>query len=346
MMKFFRPLSYILCWGLFGMACSSQDESVQDPDESVLPLILDTDLGSSTDDLFAFQLICRYMDEGRCRLQGVVVDRPGDGPLRVADVLATYYGCPWVPIATERQGTTESPVWTDYRDLADYADASGQLLFRRTLTDLSQVPDAHLLYRRLLAQAEDHSVVICSMGFLTSLARLLQSAPDDHSPFTGVELVRRKVKALYLMAGDFSGYATEPEYNLVWDMPATKAFFSLWPREVDCCLSPSNVGGGVVYPTEEVLADLSWTDVHPIKQVYQRVTVDDVQYMWDPLVVIHAVQGDAFFHLSGRGEVSVSDDGFTSFTPSAAGCFRYQLPGDEAWVRGVLDLLRRSSAAR
>lgn len=36
--------------------------------------ILDTDIGSSTDDLFAMQMLYRYADEGKCKFLGVVVD--------------------------------------------------------------------------------------------------------------------------------------------------------------------------------------------------------------------------------------------------------------------------------
>lgn len=41
-------------------------------------VILDTDLGSSTDDLFSMQMLYRYHDKGRCKLLGVVVDRMGE----------------------------------------------------------------------------------------------------------------------------------------------------------------------------------------------------------------------------------------------------------------------------
>jgi hypothetical protein len=40
-----------------------------------MKLLLDTDIGSSTDDLFALEMLYRYEQEGRCQLLGVVVDR-------------------------------------------------------------------------------------------------------------------------------------------------------------------------------------------------------------------------------------------------------------------------------
>lgn len=41
-------------------------------------IILDTDLVSSTDDLFAMEMLYRYEEEGKCKLLGIVVDREGE----------------------------------------------------------------------------------------------------------------------------------------------------------------------------------------------------------------------------------------------------------------------------
>ncbi|MCR5239298.1 MAG: hypothetical protein K6E15_03900 [Prevotella sp.] len=41
-------------------------------------VILDTDIGSSTDDLIALEMLYHYANEGRCKLLGVVVDRQGE----------------------------------------------------------------------------------------------------------------------------------------------------------------------------------------------------------------------------------------------------------------------------
>lgn len=48
--------------------------------ERVSLVILDTDIGLSTDDLFALEMLFRYEEAGKCHLLGVVVDRPIDIP--------------------------------------------------------------------------------------------------------------------------------------------------------------------------------------------------------------------------------------------------------------------------
>ena len=57
---------------LFGMmlfmSCSNRDNSGSPQEYTGMPLvILDTDIGSSTDDLFALEMLYRYEEQGLCR---------------------------------------------------------------------------------------------------------------------------------------------------------------------------------------------------------------------------------------------------------------------------------------
>ena len=64
------------------------------------------------------------------------------------------------------------------------------------LSSQSQVEEAVPVLRRTLAGAEDHTVVVSSVGFLTNMAQLLTSPPDQYSDLTGAQLVSQKVGAL------------------------------------------------------------------------------------------------------------------------------------------------------
>ena len=88
-----------ICVSLAFTACSNDDDPVSDSTDDKeytgIPLIiLDTDIGSFTDDLFAMQMLYRYADEGKCKFLGVVVDRQGEDSAAVADVMNTYFGYP------------------------------------------------------------------------------------------------------------------------------------------------------------------------------------------------------------------------------------------------------------
>lgn len=251
----------------------------------------------------------------------------------------TYFGHANVPIGLERNGIKTPRVFIDYRNLYKLTTGKGEPMFKQTVSDYSTLPDGWKLYRQLLASQPDHSVSICSLGFVSCLTQLLASEPDDLSPLSGVELVRQKVKCLYLMAGIFTS-SEEPEYNFLQAPEFAKKFFELWPRDVDAVFSPMEVGNEIEYKPETVISDISRTDIHPIKQVYMNYNCDTGQKMWDPMTLIQAVEGDAMFSLSERGIVSLTSKIGTSFTPSATGNHRYQKPGSKAWCDKMLEKIR------
>ena len=321
------------------VSCDKREPSSASQQSSVPLVILDTDIGSSTDDLFSLEMLYRYQEQGRCRLLGVVVDREGEDCAACADVMNSYFGHGDIPIGLVRHGIENPQVWIDYRALPTHTDTDGNLLFQHSVADYAALPDGWQLYRRLLASQPDHSVSIVSIGFVTCLAQLLESEPDSYSSLNGVELVRLKVRCIYLQGGVF-GTSEEPDFNFAQGITFAQTFFRLWPQEVDMVFSPMEVGQEVEYTPEQVIADIDWTDRHPIKQVYMNYNCNTGQRMWDPMAVIQAVEGDSLFALSPRGTVQLTDNAETPFTPSATGHCRYQLPGDAAWNARMLQKIR------
>ena len=302
-------------------------------------IILDCDMGSSTDDLFALMMLHRYMDMKRCNLIGVVVDRMGRANADIVDVLNTYYGHPDIPIGLETQGQADTHVWIPYHNLAYARTREGIPMFQRTVGDEGSYMEGYKLYRKLLSEQPDRSVTIASIGLVTSLARLLESGPDEYSPLNGVELVRAKVKDIYAMGGVF-GKAVEPDYNFLQAIDFSLKFFELLPKEVDIVFSPGEVGDPLDYRPELVIADMDWTDHHPIKWTYQFLNCNTGQKMWDPQAIINAVEGDGFYQLSERGWVTLTRNGETLFTPDPEGNCRYQRPGDPVWCDTALKYIR------
>ena len=79
-------------------------------------VILDCDMGSSTDDLFALMMLYRYMDMKRCNLIGVIVDRMGKANADIVDVMNNFYGYPDIPIGLETDGQKDTHVWITYHN--------------------------------------------------------------------------------------------------------------------------------------------------------------------------------------------------------------------------------------
>jgi inosine-uridine nucleoside N-ribohydrolase len=351
------PLGYAKNWvmaailTLFGTfvftGCSTDDDdnpAVEQEYTGVPLVILDTDIGSSTDDLFSLEMLHYYQQQGRCKLLGVIVDREGEDCAACADVMNTYFNYSDVPIGLVRNGIKNPSVWINYKALPTYTKADGTPMFARSIGDYSALPDGWQLYRRLLAAQPDHSVSICSIGFTACLAQLLESVGDTYSPLSGVELVRSKVKRLYIQGGSF-GQSPEPDFNFLQGMEFAKTFFRLWPSDVDIIFDPMETGNGIEYLPEQVISDVSWTDYHPIKQVYMNCNCNTGQMMWDPLTVINAVEGDNLFTLTERGTVVLNDDGTVIFTHSATGNSRFQMPGDDAWRSTMLEKIRNVNKA-
>ena len=328
---------------LLAIACltlqSCNKNKGEEPIAVVPAIIYDTDIGSSTDDLFGLEMLYNYHNQGRCRLLGVVVDRMGEDCAASADVMNTYFGHRDLPIGLVKDGIENPAVWIDYRALPSYTLADGSPMFQRSIENYSSLPDGWQLYRRLLAAEPDHSVSIVSVGFVTCLAQLLESEGDEYSSLTGVELVRKKVKCLYIQGGRF-GVADEGDFNFAQGIGFAQTFFQLWPSDVDIVFSPMETGQLVEYIPEQVIADIDWTDIHPVKQVYLTCNCNTGQKMWDPMAVINAVEGDCLFSLSERGSITILPDAETPFTPSPTGNCRYQLPGDEAWANTMLEKIR------
>ena len=305
-------------------------------------VILDCDMGSSTDDLFALMMLYRYMDMKRCTLLGVIVDRMDRANADAVDVMNNYYGYPDIPIGLEKAGVKDPHVYIPYHNMAYARDVDGNVLFKRSIGDKGEYMDGYKLYRKLLAAQPDKSVTIASIGFVTCLSRLLQSGPDEYSPLDGVELMRRKVKEIYAMGGVF-GDAVEPDYNFKAAIDFSLKFFELLPKEIDIVFSPGEVGDPLDYRPETVISDMDWTDLHPIKWTYQYLNCDTGQKMWDPQAVINAVEGDALYKLSPRGWVTLTPNGETLFKEDPKGNARYQYPGDPVWCDLVLKYIRLMS---
>ena len=310
-----------------------------------LPVILDTDFGSCTDDLFSIVMLYHYIEDGLVDLKGVIVDREGDRNAVLVDIFNQFYGHPDIPIALERNGVKNPYDFIPYSRLVDFKNADGSWLYPRSI-DPSTLPEGYKFYRKLLGEAEDHSVVVLAIGMMTCLSQLFESGPDEFSPLPGVELFGRKVKAVYVQAGHFDGNDNFSGYNMRTASEAAAVFYDKLPANVDLVLSPTNVGEMMDYTSEDILTDLSYTALNPIKTVYAQFDCEVGQRMWDTNCVVNAVLGDGEYNLSQRGWVKYLDRGEASqmiFTPDPAGNARYQLPGDTFFAEEkVMDIRRHT----
>jgi hypothetical protein len=333
---------FLSCASKRGVELSAVPETKPQKSEPV-KMILDSDFGSSTDDLFLLMMLNHYIDDGLVDLKGIVVDREGEKNAQLVDIFNNYYGHPEIPIGLERNGVKNPRCFIPYNGIVDLKDSQGYPLFKRT-QDVSQLPDGYKLYRRLLSESDDHSVVVVAVGFVTTLATLFESGADEYSPLNGTDLFSQKVKAVYIQSGRFESGDSLSGYNMRAASKQSAVFYERLPRNVDLIMSPSNIGDLMNYLPKDVLVDLSYTDYNPIKAVYTNYTCDTGQRMWDTNCLMNAVLGDSEYNLSPRGYVKFIDKGEESlmlFTPDPNGNARYQLPGDTYFAEEKLMDIRR-----
>ena len=122
-----------------------------------------------------------------------MINKEGIHPPEFTDIMNRWYGYPDIPIGIIHNGVECEHDASNYAKCVSLMEnENGEPKFQRSLNDHAALPEAHRLYRELLAQQPDRTVTIVSVGFSTNLARLLETPPDDFSPLTGKELVAKK----------------------------------------------------------------------------------------------------------------------------------------------------------
>ena len=186
---------------------------------SPVPILFDTDMQTDVDDVGALAALHSLADRGEVEILGTMVSSGYAWSVPCVDAVNTAFGRPDLPIGTVKEGGVVRG--------SKYAQQIAQEYPHDLETD--EAPDAVPLCRELLAAQKDGSVVVCSVGYLTNLARLLESGPDDASELDGRELVRRKVKLWVCMGGIFpKGLET----NLRFDAAASAAALDHWPTPI------------------------------------------------------------------------------------------------------------------
>jgi len=273
---------------LLSVAALSPDPNASPP-QGVPRIILDVDLAEDVDDAGAIATLHALADRGECEILGILVSSKNEWSAPCVDAINTWYGRPNLPVGYQRRHVygyrnTKDP---DRATPSNYTEAVAKA-FPHRLQRSSDAPDAALLCRRLLAAQPDGSVTFVTVGFLTNLAALLDTPPDEHSPLDGEALVKRKVKQWVCMGGIFpSGRFPDGqgEYNLMYDTIASVRAVNDWPTPV--VFSGFAIGAAI-----KVGARLRETpEANPVRACYQHYNGLQNREAWDQTAVLFAVRG-------------------------------------------------------
>ena len=274
-----------------------------------MPVIFDSDMGADYDDVGAITMLHAFADSGYINILATVASTSYKDVAGVFDVLNTYFNRPNLPIGVAKKNGLALRDWQHWPDtlLANYP---------HDIRSNEEVPEAVDVYRKALAAAQDQSVTIITVGFLTNLANLLQSGPDQYSSLSGTELVKQKVKRLVSMAGKFP---VGKEFNVEKDAASSQYVFLHWPTQV--LLSGFEIGQKI-----KVGLPLTKNDNirrSPVKDVFRicipKAKEDSAGRMsWDETAVLVAVKGYQPYYNIESGTMIVAADGSNTWTTAGS----------------------------
>jgi inosine-uridine nucleoside N-ribohydrolase len=310
--KLFLQFSRLL---LLGIALTLGSLSGSEP----VRLILDTDMGNDCDDALALGMIHALESRGEVNLLAVTITKDNRQAATFVDLVNHFYGRPDIPIGVVRNGKTteDAPM---LKVPAERRDADGRFVYPRRIRDGSQSPEAVELLKQVLSAQPDGSVTIAQIGFSTNLARLV-GTPEGHA------LAARKVKTLYLMAGNFQ--KPQPEYNVYTDAPAFASLMKNWPSPM--IFSGFEIGLVITYPIESIQNDFAWAPNHPVVDSYKAYVGKAADHPnWDSTAVLDAIRPDrGYFNLSEKGTVELGEKNTTVFKADHNGKCQYLILKNE-----------------
>lgn len=295
-----------------------------------IAVIFDTDIGNDVDDALALAMLHAFQSRHEVNLLAVTITKDNKWAAPYVDLVDTFYCHPDVPIGTVRNGKTpESNPLIQVPSERRHPD--GTFVYPHRLLDGAEAPDAVSLLRSTLAGQPDGSVVIVQVGFSTNLARLLDTKADAASPEDGRRLIRRKVRLLSMMAGNF--FNGQPEFNLAKDVPAAIKLFQEWPTPI--VVSGFEIGAAMPFPAARIEHDFAYVKDHPVVDAYRSyMKMPYDRPTWDLTAVLYAVRPDEkYLSLSPPGTITVLPDGGSRFDISASGNHRHLILTDEQRAR-------------
>lgn len=248
--------------------------------------------------------------------------------------LAYYCHHTEIPIGANKQNTPDSALCAKLSCNGSTWNKAWVAKFNPRVGDTrANYPNCGMLYRQILADQRDHSVVIVETGFATCLMQALRSPADSSVPLTGEQLMRRKVKKLVIMGGD---YPTGAEWNFQSDAVDYSALFSTWTLQNG--YSPIYlVGwsiGNIACSGAPAKASI---DTNPIRNAVASAAQADAgcvtggqRPVWDQLAIMYGAwgarhAGTTYFTLSAGGTNTVNAQDGTNSWSSANNSGHYYL---------------------
>lgn len=297
---------------LFLFALQAQSFFAQSLQQKV-SIIFDSDIGPDYDDIGAISILHAMADKGECNILATIASNSYPRIAAVLNTMNTYFKRPDVPVGVVRGNSVNIGCWQKW-------DSVITEKYPHTIQSNDEAQDALKLYRKILASQPDKSVTIVTVGFLTNMANLLQSKPDEYSQLDGMQLVSQKVKQLVCMAACFNkDMGTFKEFNVKMDSSASKFAYDNWPTQI--IFSGFEIGVNI-HTGLPIINDQSIQN-SPVKDVFARSIPLDAndkngRCSWDETAVLVAVRGYEKYFDVLKGTMLCNADGSNSWNSKGA----------------------------
>lgn len=246
-------------------------------------VIFDTDMYTDFDDAGALACLHAMADAGECEILATVSCTRESMSVAMCEIINAYYGRPDIPVGCVKGiGLGKDGSGTHQRMFGSSVEKHAKWVKHLNSDD---APDAAEVYRRVLTAQPDKSVVICSVGFLTNMCKLVESDRD---------LVARKVKLWVAMA---CSYPKGREYNSMTDAESSRIAIERWPTPIVF----SDFQYGMDCFAGRAVAESGVLD-NPVAEVFRSNTASfngaAGRSAWDETAVLAAVRGvDSYFNV-------------------------------------------------
>ncbi len=289
-------------------------------DSEPVRAIFDSDMAGDADDVAALATLHALADQGHAKILAVGASERNPWTPLCMDAINTYYGRPDVSIGATKDKRA-------FLKRSKYTKAVAAKFPRsRDWESAKDAPSAVDVYRAVLAEQPDNSVVLVTVGSLANIANLLKSKPDEHSDLPGKVLVDRKVRHWVCMAGVFGPGEGKREANLIKGVKAARYSFEHWPTRITFC-------GYLIGHHVQTGAELKKTpEANPVRHAYKLGKGGRSSSSFDQVTTLYAVRAlddgplADLWTLSEWGVVEVNKDGSNTFTADPDGRRRYIRP--------------------
>lgn len=272
-------------------------------------IIFGTDWWTDCDDAVALRLLTRYAKQEKIKLLGIAINACMEHSVASLKGFLEADGMKNVPLGIDLSATDFGGTPSYQKNLAARLCPSGSN---------ADAEDAVRLYRRLLANATG-MVELAEVGFLQVVTALLESGADDLSPLNGIELVKKKVSKIWVMAGKWDADG-EKEHNFCLNprtRAAGKAFCELCPVPVTFLgweVGHTVITGGELDHDDHLYGVLCDHGSH------------NGRSSWDPMLMLMALIGDereaGYDVVTGYASVD-TEDGANHFVIDPKGMHRF-----------------------